>query len=83
MCFCVTIVLYLDLFKDFIKEGGKIIGNGVVEISFKSFKELFFVFTSGFSDMDVETFGLNLDVERKLVECEIGFLLEGLGCYEE
>ncbi|XP_070077037.1 RNA-binding protein 20 isoform X5 [Equus caballus] len=83
MCPCVTTALHLDLPKDFTKEGGKTIGNGAAEISLKSPKELPSASTSGPSDMDVETPGLNLDAERKPAECETGLSLEGSGCYEE
>uniref|UniRef100_A0A8C0I6A1 RNA-binding protein 20 n=1 Tax=Balaenoptera musculus TaxID=9771 RepID=A0A8C0I6A1_BALMU len=77
ICPCVTTTLDLDLAKEFAKEGVKTIGNEAAEISLRSPKALPSASMSCPSDMDVETPGLNLDVERKPTERETGLSLEG------
>ncbi|XP_059756635.1 RNA-binding protein 20 isoform X3 [Balaenoptera ricei] len=83
MCPCVTTTLDLDLAKEFTKEGVKTIGNEAAEIGLKSPKALPSASMSCPSDMDVETPGLNLDVERKPAERETGLSLEGSDCCEK
>eukprot|EP00070_Physeter_catodon_P030192 XP_028337086.1 RNA-binding protein 20 isoform X5 [Physeter catodon] len=83
ICPCVTTTLDLDLAKEFTKEGVKTVGNEAAEISLKSPKELPSASMSCPRDMDVETPGLNLDVERKPAECETGLSLAGSDCYEK
>ncbi|XP_066880798.1 RNA-binding protein 20 isoform X4 [Kogia breviceps] len=83
ICPCVATTLDLDLAKEFTKEGVKTIGDEAAEISLKSPKELPSASVSCPSDMDMETPGLNLDVERKPAECETGLSLEGSDCYEK
>ncbi|MBV96247.1 RNA-binding protein 20, partial [Eschrichtius robustus] len=83
ICPCVTTTLDLDLAKEFTKEGVKTIGNEAAEISLKSPRALPSASMSCPSDMDVETPGLNLDVERKPAECETGLSLEGSDCCEK
>lgn len=82
ICPCVTTTLDLDLTKEFTKEGVKTVGKEAAEISLESPKELPSASVSCPSDVDVETPGLNLDVERKPAECETGLALEGSDCYE-